>query len=818
MRITRLVLHGYRNLALSMIKEIDVQLDSLLQLILGTNGSGKSSLLRQLNPMPISPGDFTKEGYKEIHIEHQGKQYIGISKIHGRSAKHTFICDGQSLCEDAVAPVYKEHMERELNYTAELQKLLLQETHFTQMGPAQRQDVLMSISHLDLTYALGLYDRLRTGQRDTTGAIKHLETKIESLHRELGLIEDRELAAQRYNVLEQAIFALRPHSLNEKVDMSRYSERVLRVRDELLAYIQQAKDVKSVSTNGLRSYGAALERRAGLTEQYHQLEGEARSVLVQLDELNKHKAMVENTDAGTDRLRRELNEIETSLEKMGSPKAIDVSVELIRPMHYVSKALYEIAIDYPDQYQPCDRATLLTQQDTCRALATEHLKANEQLKVEQERLIHAEHHRSGALTCPNCSTKVYPARALDDAGFSALVDTVEALGKRAETLSMQLTEQESILTGYRNYVQVVNRIKRVLDAEPAIMDYLQTLGYVSLVDIEADLRTVVDRLDRDRRTLEAQANYQTLIKRKLDIEGTLKTIEDAGRLDVQGQASALEARYEDILKLQRTLQVELNDTKSLITVFETLTALHTEIEAAVGEAGEAFADYGNAIGYQGVEEQLKTLEAELYGISERVNKAKHLEDHIERLEGDVKELRGKREAYSLLLNELSPKDGFIAEQMQGFINDFVSQMNRVIGAIWEYDLSVLPCGIEKGKLDYKFPVRVEDEVVPDIGLTSKGQQEVINFAFTVVLLAYKGLNQYPLFLDEVGAAFDHTHRGRFMQYVKHMLDTRQCEQLFMVNHFSSEYGGLANADTLVLSPQNIVVPRDYNNHATLRYY
>ena len=76
MRIIELVLFNYKRFSLNNIKEFTYRPQMKAQLILGTNGSGKSSLLSELSPLPSRSKDFFDDGYKLIKIEHRGNLYI----------------------------------------------------------------------------------------------------------------------------------------------------------------------------------------------------------------------------------------------------------------------------------------------------------------------------------------------------------------------------------------------------------------------------------------------------------------------------------------------------------------------------------------------------------------------------------------------------------------------------------------------------------------------------------------------------------------------------------------------------------------------
>jgi ABC-type Mn2+/Zn2+ transport system ATPase subunit len=94
--------------------------------------------------------------------------------------------------------------------------------------------------------------------------------------------------------------------------------------------------------------------------------------------------------------------------------------------------------------------------------------------------------------------------------------------------------------------------------------------------------------------------------------------------------------------------------------------------------------------------------------------------------------------------------------------------------------------------------------------------EIINLAFRLVAMSYLGLQDYPLYLDEPGRAFDPAHKSAVVNMVKSLLEQSTFSQIFMISHDYAQYGALANAQLCVMNPTNVVVPKDYNSHVTMR--
>ena len=182
-------------------------------------------------------------------------------------------------------------------------------------------------------------------------------------------------------------------------------------------------------------------------------------------------------------------------------------------------------------------------------------------------------------------------------------------------------------------------------------------------------------------------------------------------------------------------------------------------------------------------------------------------------------------ALKLLVQQLSPTDGLIAEGLYGFIKVFISRLNAFIKQAWSYPLEIIPCMINESEdasvdLDYKFPISNQSGLkpTPDIGLASKGQMEIINLSFIYEGMNCLGLSDAPLMLDEFGAMLDSKHRSMTTNNIKSMLESNVNRQLFMVSHYDTVYGAFTNAQITVLCDDNIVIPRGstINSHVVIQ--
>lgn len=181
----------------------------------------------------------------------------------------------------------------------------------------------------------------------------------------------------------------------------------------------------------------------------------------------------------------------------------------------------------------------------------------------------------------------------------------------------------------------------------------------------------------------------------------------------------------------------------------------------------------------------------------------------------LESLRKQRENWELVELGLSPTKGLPCIYLIRFINRLIARANAFISEIWFWDMEIAYLE-EKDNLDYTLSLILnKSSTVKDISLCSNGQKAVIDLAFTLAIAMERGyLNNYPLKLDETDAALTEEHRTKLVDAISRMLDNQTIRQLFLVNHFAIQ-SGLPNCESVALSTDGIVIPGEYNLHATI---
>ena len=85
----------------------------------------------------------------------------------------------------------------------------------------------------------------------------------------------------------------------------------------------------------------------------------------------------------------------------------------------------------------------------------------------------------------------------------------------------------------------------------------------------------------------------------------------------------------------------------------------------------------------------------------------------------------------------------------------------------------------------------------------------------MAILKFLGLEQMPLYLDELGGAFDDQHRSNLIPFVTGLIENGLFNQVFYICHFEETYGAFNQADYLVVSPSNITTPENFNKNVNI---
>ena len=818
MFIKRLYLKGYKRIALNAVGGLDINFDSRYQIILGTNGSGKSSIIQELSPLPAHPNDYQKGGMKIIEIEHGQNEYILTSNFEGK-ARHSFVKNGSELNESGTISIQRELVVQQFGISAEIREVMTGLFSFTQMTPSKRREFIFKISDQDMTYAFELYSKIATLTRDQKGAIKHNKERIAKGKVELSEI-DLDKLSKEVKSIEDEITFLMEHTRKDLLSSDEYRKRIdqyLEQINQISTQILESAPKRNVESEGLRDQEDLNLR---IRNAYAANQSKQQVYKEKLNEHDRVQKIVgdlgEDSNEDIDSLKKKREGYQQQIDKLRASIQqfhFDCQTEsLIRDAGQLKSALVSIIQELPDNSDrrfSQDNYEKLKKDIEKRSSDLERLRSQYTgVDTQIEKMENTDHTH-----CPKCNHQFQVGvceKELEKARQrrKALFDQISSEQKKLEELQGQLQQMEHCLELYRRLRQLASNYPNARNLFSCMIEegriYHAPSQFIPTIDVWVeDLKRAnkIEKLDESIKIIDRSIEQLTQIQ--TSSQGQLK--ESLTQLDEQ-----INELTADIRQTKEEYQRLSALSSKIENVYDQGQKLHDLYTRFISE----YESYINAIQNDEIRALISRLQSELATKVEEYKVFDRINNSVKDLESSLSELERKHQAYKLLSKALSPTDGIIADQMLEFISTLISQANEIISSVYTYNLQILPCKVEQHEFDYKFPLIVGEEQieVDDISKASDGQREIIDFSFKLLALVYLGFQDYPLYLDELGRHQDETHLANITEYVKRVIESGRHSQLFMVQHYAVGHGAFTQAQVCVLDPSNISVPSQSNEH------
>lgn len=808
-----------------------------VQLILGTNGSGKSSIIAELSPLPANAIDYDTDGYKEIHILKDGDLYICRSTFGAKQHHSITKNDDPNLNQGGTITVQRELVHQIFGINQDLHELMSGQVRFTRMSPADKRYWFTRLSNTSYDYAIKTYNKLRDKHRDISGTVKtlkkrlvqemekivdidyqsRLEKEVDEIHKLLGMMlevrkpleETKEDLRQEQDRLYTVIAAMTRNlilSLNDNpgIGLLSYDDidrdiqealsniRVYEVRSD--EYMERIKKLDDSITLLEKTQGSSIEE---LTRRMLQHQ-------VKQSEVNKLFTIVIDGDSDANTLREALAAVQGTLT--------DLATNLVpNPDRYISRATYQEANKKIDELTQA-RNTLQTR-----------------LNALQARKQHQEVHRDApAVICPKCSHSWH--LNYTEESYNSILSEMETIGQEMHANDEELKKTRESIESMLRYFSLFNTytslIKNWQVLKP-LWDYIES--NLTIFNNPSNLLNAINEFSRN---IDLKKEYDLLTK---EVNEALSLIESAEKVGNQDMSKLKEER-ESIDALMYTNSENIRQARQKVTQLQlvknnkrSIDDMKVKLTQYVGDSEQLFNRTNEAIRREIFNDCVRSISTTLSRKEMAISEIRGQRSIIGDIENQIQLLINDEASLKLLVQELSPTDGLIAEGLYGFIKAYVNQMNTFIGKVWTYPMIIQACSFEEGgdkvDLDYKFPVINPDSArnsssyvpPPDVSKASTGQKEIIDLAFMIIAMIQSGLSRAPVMLDEFAANMDNSHRISAITVVKSLIEQYPFTQLFMVNHYEGIYGAFTNAQMTVLCDENVIIPKDcvYNKHAVI---
>lgn len=820
---------GAKRLILNNITHLRMAFHQIIQLIVGTNGSGKTSLLRELSPLPANPADYTKEGFKSIVIRERGFKYVLTSSFYPKTS-HSFLKDGEELNQGGTPTVQKKLVEQEFRYTLEIRDLMQGVEKFSAMTPARRREWLIMLADTDYTYALGVFSRIKARHSETAGALSMTKKRLVQEMANIISKEEESKLRDDLKLIEDELTELQSIRAPIAIPFKTVEESRRKALATIgLSSVTLMRLIRSLP----QPYGNREPHKldSGIDEYKHQItsiETLIKAALAEHAKLDETMQVLKKTgDEGvsvlTDRMEQALSE----RNRYHSMRKLNINgLNNIKQTQEAFEGAFDSLTDLFTTI-PCNedkryaqsgytvlRDKLLHGKDVLSTLK------NSLLKLQHEKAKMDVHKTSNTSICPKCDYTWVVGHS--EQQYSNVVRLIEenvlASTKHEEEIKVieeTMVQFDEYRKQYGNFVQLV----RSLPILNPFWDYLAE--YQLVLNAPRKILSIMEVFRYDLSMEHEAAVFQHQVDELKEWIRQSAEIGDANLLDVQTRLEACDDRVgtltADLAHAKRWVTALINHKKQLTDII----TMKVNLEEAIAQGVNLTEEMAETLRRETILKGIQTLQISLAQKAEVLANITNQKTVIDDLERTIIRYTMEETSLKLMVKELSPTDGLIAEGLLQSIKVYMRQMNKTIKKIWSYPLVVQNCGItnERGaELDYKFPMMVDkkDNIVPDISGGSSGQREVIDLAFCMTAAKQLGIADSPLYLDEFAASFDERHRITAMDAIKNIMEQESFSQLFMVSHYVESHGSFTNADVTVLCSQNITLSKNlkYNEHVT----
>lgn len=811
---------GSERFSLRDIREIHMTPKSKLHAILGTNGSGKSSLIEQMTLCAPPESDFKNGGSRYIRVEHKGSVYESDVTFADKKRNYKITKDGEVVYDGHSSTAHASYIKSLTGITPAIHAVRVGEKKFSSMTTAERREWFTDLCPNNYDYALDYFKRLTSSARDLTGTIKKINERLKKEKEEL-------LSSQEENDLRAEIEALRLMRSDlmkdwRPMDQS-FEEAMVAMREsdsKVLDLVSEFNKSLKVFCNH-KGYGCQqdiIDELTAVMTELQVLESRVNDIYDRIDKIQSDiKKAVDMVGRDKDSIELKLLELKERKDQL-IKKHPDSIKWLIDPLfskeqlsyffNDISKILQELEED-PDGMYSKVTVEERRQKHLLTVNMAENLIAeiNKQIAVVDtyEHLSKDEH-----TTCPKCEhswIRNYDAKAHQDS-----IDKLRSLNTSYERIERQKNEEALYLENAKIFLSQIKELELIARGSPGLNPLWSELARDS--SIQREPRKTLIKLNSLMGILDIAIEINALSQDSEDLKKELEKATVANALNVtelNEEYSRLERELKSLLNNRYLLQTSVTGLKSSQRAMEIQERLPSQIQEFLDKRDEWALKAELASQQTVMNSVMMQIEQEITEKEKAIRQIDSRHILIKTLEEEVSSCKDKERLLTKAIQALSPAKGLIAKGLTGFINHFIAQMNAIIEKVWSYPLTIdlIEMNDEQINLDYKFPFKVNiTHSVKDVELGSSAQREIFDLAFMLVSMVHLGLDDSEIFLDEFSINMDYVHRLSSMKSVMDIVANSNFSQVFLISHYESSYGDLSTGDITVLCKENIQLPGD----------
>ena len=180
MRITELSLKRFNPFVFNNVELFELNVTNDVLNVIGSNGAGKSSLLRELNPRPATRTDFGAGGYKHIRLIYENVEYVLKSDFSAADKPHSFEKEGEELNPSGTTQMQEELVRKVFGYTPQVHAICYGEQGLSSIRVGLRENYLLTIHPCQMKLLLDKHT--------------NVEKKLRGIRSNLSMLYERQTA------------------------------------------------------------------------------------------------------------------------------------------------------------------------------------------------------------------------------------------------------------------------------------------------------------------------------------------------------------------------------------------------------------------------------------------------------------------------------------------------------------------------------------------------------------------------------------------------------------------------------------------------
>lgn len=819
--LLKLILEKYIPLLSSGIQRVELSTPTMINLFISQNGSGKTSILKELNPMAPENGNYEAGGRKYVEIKLGDKLYQ-LDSYTGLGNGHSFKLNGKELNNGGTYTSQNDLVKIHFRLDSNLNRVLngLRATDLlSTMSPNRRKDVFMEMYPNNTDYALGVFNKLKQERNELKGAIKNQINRYTEENRKLATITECgvEELENRIKLLDDDLRqSLLVRGSLEGVVLDR------RVNDNIQEFTQLTDRLIVNKLSGLmhtpQEMHQAIENSSNLMNMHQDqalvLKGMIAENASSLEGLEEFLANPEVFKTQAKQIDEELLDLNDQIEQydqllkaypvFNDPESVFTNLEAI--YENLKGYLYRITLasdasvngaKYKEWGRELEQVTNQIRQ------------AKQTLGDMKHQLKHYEN--AEVVECPDCNHKFKIGITPHDieklkARQAALGGNVTRMEEQAKALQRHLDNDSDWFLGMNQLYVFARDNNHVPVLQQLIREY--EIG-------KAPTERLLNALESYVARFKLQEHKTALLKEQNLLESRIGLLDRNNALDVAVYVANLEKELLHENNMVSHYRDVVDGMKRQVRAINAYDADLVRLRELREEIMTGLANQGKYEFRRKVDDRIMMLTSEKEDYMTSIIKNRSLTAVVNSISEDIERMKRRLIIVETLQDGLCPNKGLIGRLMGDFIKAVCANMNAIFRSIYNTTLFIQPCAKANGDLTYKFPVLVgEGKPNPELADCSAGERDLIDWTFRCVMLNYHPI-EYPLVMDEVGVNLDEINRGRFFNYVQDYTKQKGHKQLFIVSHYIAQYGIFDKPNIIGLRYEGLTIPGEVNTQTVV---